>query len=158
VTFPAELRDAFLAAVAPLPTTDGGIAIVLASAGPPPAITPLSTGDIVADGDIVRLALFADNSAVRQLGGSCTILVPTEQGPLRVSLQPAVAREAVPLAVIEGHIVSMRLSHEPPWSLRLDFLPAEEEGREAFVEYWMRVRSWLEQGAQGEGPQPPDVR
>ena len=114
--------------------------------------------DIVADGDIVRLALFADNSAVRQLGGSCTILVPTEQGPLRVSLQPAVAREAVPLAVIEGHIVSMRLSHEPPWSLRLDFLPAEEEGREAFVEYWTRVRSWLEQGAQGEGPQPPDVR
>jgi hypothetical protein len=158
VKFPAELRDAFLAAVAPLPTTDGGTVIVLATAGPPPAIVPLSTGDISVDGDMVRLALFADTSAVRWLGGSCTILVPTEQGPLRVSLQPAVAREAGPLAVIEGDIVSMRPSHEPPWSLRLDFLPAGEKGREAFVEYWTRVRSWLEQGAPGAGPQPPDVR
>ena len=158
MTFPAELRDAFLAALAPLPTTDGGTAIVLATAGPPPAIAPLSTGDISVDGGMIRLALFADNSAVRWLGGSCTILVPTEQGPLRVSLQPAVAREAGPLAVIEGDIVSMRPSHEPPWSLRLDFLAAEEEGREVFVEYWTRVRSWLEQGAPGEGPHPPDVR
>ena len=153
--FTAELRGALLTAVAPLPTTDGGIAIVLATAGPPPAIVPLSTGDIVVDGDMVRLALFADTSAVRRLGGSCTILVPTEQGPLRVSLQPAVAREAGPLAVIEGNIVSLRPSAEPPWALRLDFRPTADEGREAFVEYWTRVRSWLERGALDKTPQPP---
>ncbi len=68
VNSPAELRDAFATAVAPLPTATGGIAIVLATAGPPPAITPLSTGDIVVDGRTVRLALFAENSAVSRLG------------------------------------------------------------------------------------------
>ena len=157
MTFPPEQRDALANALAPLPTAAGGIAIVLATAGPPPTITPLSTGDLVVDGDTVRLAVFAGNSAATQLGGSCTLLVPTEAGPLRVSLQPAVAREAGSLAVIEGDIVSMRPSHEPPWSLRLDFLPTGEEGREAFVEYWTQVRSWLEQGARGEGPQPPSA-
>ena len=155
VTFPPELRDALANALAPLPSAAGGIAIVLATAGPPPTITPLSTGDVVVDADTVRLAVFADNSAVTQLGGSCTLLVPTEVGALRVSLQPAVAREAGPLAVIEGDIVSMRPSQEPPWALRLSFEPAAEQGREAFVEYWAKVRSWLEQGATGEGPQPP---
>ncbi len=157
MTSPSELREALLAAVAPLPTIEGGTAIVLATAGPPPAITPLSTGDVAVAGDTVRLALFADNSAVGSFGGSCTLLVPTEQGPLRVALQPAVVREAGPLAVIEGSIVSLRPSAEPPWSLRLDFRPAAEEGREAFVQYWRQVRSWLEQGAPGEGPQPPVV-
>jgi hypothetical protein len=155
VTHTTELRDAFLAAVAPLPTTNGGIAIVLATAGPPPAIVPLSTGDIAVEGDMVRLALFADSSAVRRLGGSCTILVPTEKGALRVYLQPAVARKTGPLAVIEGNIVAVRPSAEPPWSLRLDFRPTAEEGREAFVEYWTRVRSWLERRALDEAPQPP---
>lgn len=128
---------------------------MLATAGPPPTITPLSTGDIAITGDTVWLALFANNSAVKWLGGSCTILVPTEQGPLRVSLQPAVAHEAGPLAVIEGDIVSLRFSAEPPWSLRLDFKPVAEEGREAYVRYWTEVRAWLEQGAPGEGPDLP---
>ena len=155
MTFPPELRDALANALAPLPSAAGGTAIVLATAGPPPSITPLSTGDVAVDGDTVRLAVFADNSAATQLGGSCTLLVPTEVGALRVSLQPAVARRAGLLAVIEGEIVSLRPSTEPPWSLRLDFVPAEERGREAFVDYWTRVRSWLEQGAPGEGPQPP---
>lgn len=157
MTYATELQDAFLAAVAPLPTTNGGIAIVLATAGPPPAIVPLSTGDIAVEGDMVRLALFADNSAVRRLGGSCTILVPTEKGPLRVSLQPAVVRETGPLALIEGNIVSIRPSSEPPWALRLDFRPTAEEGREAFVEYWTRVRSWLERRALDQAPQPPAI-
>ena len=153
-----ELRDALLAALRPLPTVAGGTAIVLATAGPPPTITPLSTGDVVVNGDTMRIAVFADNSAVEHLGGSCTLLVPTDGGPLRVSLQPALTREAGPLAVIEGDIVSIRPSHEPPWSLRLDFLPAGEEGQEAFVDYWTRVRSWLVEGAPVEGPQPPKVR
>ena len=155
---PAELRDAFATAVAPLPTATGGIAIVLATAGPPPAITPLSTGDIVVDGRTVRLALFAENSAVSRLGGSCTILVPTDLGPLRVSLQPVDVREAGELAVIEGDIIYMRPTHEPPWSLRLDFQPTAGQGKEAFLDYWAQVRAWLEQGAPGEGPQPPDIR
>jgi len=155
VTSSSELRDALLSAVAPLPNTAGGTAIVLATANPPPAMTLLSSGDILVDGDTVRLAVFADNSVVSQLGGSCTLLVPTGGGALRVSLQPAVAQRAGPLAIIEGEIVSLRPSNEPPWSLRLDFVPAEERGREAFVDYWTRVRSWLEQGAPGEGPQPP---
>jgi hypothetical protein len=150
-----QQRDLLLAAIAPLPTVDGGPAIVLATAGPPPTITPLSTGDIAIAGDTVRLALFADNSAVKWLGGSCTILVPTEEGPLRVALQPAVAREAGPLAVIEGDIFSLRFSTEPPWALRLDFRPVAEEGREAYVEYWARVRSWLERSAPGDGPELP---
>lgn len=155
MTSPAELRDAFLAAVNPLPTLDGGTAIVLATAGSPPAIILLSTGDVVVDDDKVRLAVFADNSAVRQLGGSCTLLVPTGRGALRVYLELAAARRAGPLAVIEGDIVSLRPSSEPPWALRLDFQPTEEEGRDAFVEYWRQVRSWLEHGAPGEGPEPP---
>lgn len=41
-TSPNELRDALLAAVGPLPTTAGGAAIVIATAGPSPAITLLS--------------------------------------------------------------------------------------------------------------------
>ena len=155
MTFPAELRDALLAAIDPLPTTDGGTAIVLATAGPPPAIIPLSTGDLVVDGDAVRLAVFSDNSVVDRLGGSCTILVPTDRGALRASLQPAVVRRAGPLAVIEGDMVSLRLSSEPPWSLHLDFRPTQEHGRDAFVDYWRQVRSWLKRGAPGEGPQPP---
>ncbi len=155
MTSSAELRDALLAAVSPLPSTAGGTAIVLATASSPPAMTLLSSGDILVDGDTVRLAIFADNSAVDQLGGSCTLLVPTGGGALRVALRPAVARKAGLLAVIEGHIVSLRSSFEPPWSLRLDFKPAAEQGREAFVEYWAQVRAWLERGAPGEGPQPP---
>ena len=155
VTSSEELRETLLAAIDPLPTTAGGMAIVVATAGPPPAMTPLSTGDIVVDGDTVRLAIFADNSAVGRLGGSCTLLVPTELGALRVSLQPAIAREAGPLAVIEGTIVSIRPSSEPPWALRLEFRPTAEEGRDAFVDYWSQVRSWLKRGAPGEGPQPP---
>lgn len=158
MTSSAELRDALLAAVAPLPSTAGGTAIVLATAGPPPAMTLLSSGDISVDGDTVRLAVFADNSVVDNLGGSCTLLVPTDGGALRVSLQPAVARQAGQLAVIEGDIVSMRPSSEPPWSLRLGFEPAAEQGRETFVEYWRQVRSWLEEGAPGDGPQPPNIR
>jgi hypothetical protein len=155
MTSSSELRDILLAAIAPLPTVDGGPAIILATAGPPPTITPLSTGDIAVTDDTVRLALFADNSAVKWLGGSCTILVPTEKGPLRVSLQSAIAREAGPLAVIEGNIVSLRPSAEPPWSLRLGFEPTAEEGREAYVRYWTEVRSWLERGALGAGPELP---
>jgi len=158
-TSPAELRDAFLAAVRPLPTTAGGIAIVVATAGPPPAVNLLSTGDISVADDTVRIAVFANNSLVTHLGGSCTILVPTDGYAVRVSLQPAVARPAGPLAVIEGNIVSVRPSVEPPWSLHLNFRPAEEQGRgvfvDSFVDYWTQVRSWLEQGAPGEGPQPP---
>ena len=154
---PDELRDALVAALDPLPTTAGGASIVLATAGPPPTITPLSTGDVVVDNDTVRLAVFASNSAAKQLGGSCTLLVLTDLGPLRVSLQPAVAREAGPLVVIEGDIVSLRTTREPPWALRLYFQPAAEQGHEAFVEYWTQVRSWLEQGATGEGPQPPNI-
>ncbi len=106
----------------------------------------------------MRLALFAENSAVSRLGGSCTILVPTDLGPLRVSLQPVDMREAGELAVIEGDIIYMRPTHEPPWSLRLDFQPTAGQGKEAFLDYWAQVRAWLEQGAPGEGPQPPDIR
>lgn len=155
MTPPAELREALLAAVNPLPTLDGGTAIVLATASSPPAITLLSTGDVVVDNDKVRLAVFATNSAIDQLGGSCTLLVPTDRSVLRVYLQPASVRRTGLLAVIEGSIVSLRPSSEPPWSLRLDFEPAQEQGRDAFVEYWRQVRSWLEQGAPGEGPQSP---
>ena len=157
VTFPAELRDALLDVVRPLPTVAGGAAIVVATAGPPPAITLLSSGDVLVDGDKIRLAVFADNSIVKHLGGSCTLLVPTHHGALRASLQPAVARPAGPLAVIEGDITSLRPTVEPPWSLRLDFRSTAEQGGDAFVDYWTRVRSWLERGAPGEGPHPPAV-
>jgi hypothetical protein len=120
-------------------------------------VTLLSTGDVVVDGDTVRIALFADNSAAARLGGTCTLLVPTDRGALRISLQPAFVREAGQLSVIEGNIVSLRPSYEPPWSLRLEFSPVAEQGRDAFVEYWAQVRSWLERGAPGEGPQPPAI-
>lgn len=154
----AELYTALTTAVEPLPTAAGGIAVVLATAGPPPTLTLLSTGDVVVDGDTVRLAMFADNSAVRQLGESCTLLVPTGDGALRISLQPATARRAGPLAVIEGSIAALRPSFEPPWSLRLYFEPTAEQGTEPFVAYWAEVRSWLQRGAPGEGPQPPTTQ
>jgi hypothetical protein len=150
-----ELMDALHAAVAPLPTDNGGIAIVLATADHPPAVSLLSAGDVAINVRTARLAVYSGSSAVVRLGGSCTLLVPSNGGALRVELQTARARKAGPIAVIEGEIVSVRPSLEPPWELRLDFIPIEDEKREAFLEYWRRVRTWLEEGALGEGPTPP---
>jgi len=41
---------------------------------------------------------------------------------------------------------------EPPWALRLHFEPTVGEGIEDFVTFWAQVRSWLRQGARGDGP------
>jgi hypothetical protein len=142
-------------AVEPLPTSTGGIAIVLATAGPPPAVSLLSSGDVAVDGDMLRLAVYAGSSTVARLGGSCTLLVPSRGGALRVELLRADARPAGPLAVIEGRISSVRPSIEPPWSLRLDFVPVESRRRGDFLDYWRRTRTWLERGARGDGPTPP---
>lgn len=153
-----ELRDGLTAAIESLPTTDGGVALVLATAGPPPAICLLSSGDVVLDGDTLRIAVYSGSSAANRLGGSCTLLVPTGDDALRVLLDPAVSRRAGPLSVIEGSIASLRPSSEPPWTLQLRFEATAGEGIEDFVMFWARVRSWLREGAHGDGPQPPGTR
>jgi hypothetical protein len=157
ISVSAEAMEALRTAVEPLPTSTGGIAIVLATVGPPPAISLLSSGDVALDGDMLRLAVYAGSSTVARLGGSCTLLVPSGGGALRVELLRADARPAGPLAVIEGRISSVRPSHEPPWSLRLDFLPIKSQGRDTFLEYWRQVRAWLMEGARGDGPAAPSV-
>lgn len=76
---------ALLNALRPLPTASGGTAIVLATARPPSAIAPLSTGDIVVADSTVRIAVFAGTSVAERLGGSCAELVPANRGALRVT-------------------------------------------------------------------------
>ena len=58
---------------------------MLATARPPSAIAPLSTGDIVVADSTVRIAVFAGTSVAERLGGSCAELVPANRGALRVT-------------------------------------------------------------------------
>jgi len=55
-----KLGDALTAAVEPLPTTDGGVAL---------------------DGNTLRIAVYADSSAADRRGGSCTPLCPDRRRP-----------------------------------------------------------------------------
>ncbi len=136
----------------PLPPAEGGIVVVLATAGPPPALAMLSSGDVTVHGDRVRLATYGGSSAATRLGGSFSLLVPDEDRALRVEVVDAHSRPAGKLAVIEGRIEAIRPTAEPPWIMELRFRPTPAAQVDGFLSYWQAVRTWL---ASGEGEPPP---
>lgn len=145
------------AAIAPLPTIEGGSMLVLATAGVPPAIAVLSTGDVaVVEGEL-RIAVHGGSSAATRLGGACTLLVPAGDEAYRVEAEPAEARRAGELTVIRGHIVSVRPTAEPPWVMRASFhrQSPEDDAAASYVAFWSSVREWLVAGAEGDGPSVP---
>jgi len=131
------------AALAPLPTSAGGIVVVLATAGPPPAIAMLSSGDVHLDGETVRVAVHAGSSAGGRLGGAFTLLVPDGGRALRVEAVEATARVIGELALLEGRLARIRPTAEPPWTFDLSFHPESLAGVDRFVAYWAGVREWL---------------
>ncbi|MGH8874670.1 MAG: hypothetical protein ACRDVM_05385, partial [Acidimicrobiia bacterium] len=140
----------------PLPTAEGGIVVVLATAGPPPALAMLSSGDVAVDGDRVRVATYGGSSAAARLGGSFSLLVPGKDLALRVEVVEAHSRPAGKLAIIEGRIEAIRPTAEPPWTMELRFRPNPAARVDGFLSYWQAVRTWLASGADGEPP-PPSV-
>jgi hypothetical protein len=151
----ADLLRKVEEALEPLPSASGGKAIVIASASSPPALAVLSTGDVFLEGDSIRIALHGGSSASRRLEGGCSLLVPVRSGLLRVEVTPAEARPAGPVDVIEGTVVNIRPTAEPPWIPTLAFSPAPSGDVAPTLEYWRSMRDWLRSGADGEGPTPP---
>ena len=139
------------------PSAGGGRAIIVATGSAPPALALVSTNSAAVDGHgAVRLAVQAESSAARRLGGSATLLVPDDAGAMRVYVPEATARLAGAVAVIEGSIGSIDRTAEPPWALRLEFerRDGDPAGRaEQDLRYWASLRSWLAAGAP-EGPPP----
>lgn len=154
----AELLSKVEQALEALPSTSGGKAIVIASAGSPPALAVLSTGDVFLDGDSIRVALHGGSSVSRRLGGGCSLLVPVRSGLMRVEVEPAASREAGPVDVIEGTVVEVRPTAEPPWVPTMSFFPAPGGDVAPTLEYWRAMREWLGGGAEGDGPEPPQPR
>ncbi|MGH3441594.1 MAG: hypothetical protein ACRDUY_06040 [Nitriliruptorales bacterium] len=144
----AEVREA----LRPLPTEEGGVIVVLATAGVPPAVAMLSSGDVLVAEDRVRAALYAGASAGGRLGGAFTLLVPTGERAVRVEVGDASAREEGRLVLIEGVLAAVRPTAEPPWGIDMRFSPTAGEGVAEFLEYWQSVRRWLEGGATGAPP------
>jgi hypothetical protein len=149
----AEVRRALV----PLPGDDGGVAVVLATSGIPPAVALLSSGDVDVTGTAVRAVTYGGSSAAQRLGGAFTLVVPADEVAYRVEVDGATSRTVGRLAVIEGSLAAIRPTAEPPWLLDLRFhrrpgSPAGDAAR--FVAYWSAVRGWLAAGAIGEPPEP----
>ena len=142
------------AVLEPLPTEGGGVALVLASPGPPPALSLLSSGDVHIDGQTVRAAVYRDSAVASRLGDAFTLLVPAGETSYRVEVRPAWARLEGNLHLIEGPIESIRPTSEPPWVLNLSFAVGGPGDLSGFLDYWRSVRSWLASGA-GEHPPTP---
>lgn len=151
------IDSALLAAVAEAlskqPQDDGGGALVLATGSGPPAVALLSTGDVLLDGDKIRVGIHATSSAVARLGGSFTLVVPLKRVVARVEVIDAAASIHGDLAKIEGTIASIRPTAEPPWVMKMTFepMPATDRRVPLYLEYWRSVRAWLS----GESPVPP---
>lgn len=150
-----EPIERLAAALAPLPTLDGGAVLVLATSGEPPAVAVLSTGDVALLNGELWIAVHRGSSAVERLGGACTVLVPAGDEALRVEVAPATSSRAAHLAVIRGPIVEIRPTAEPPWAVHMAFHAAPVASAEPFVSFWSEVRAWLQAGAPGDGPAPP---
>ena len=136
----------------PLPTEAGGVAVVLATAGPPPALALLSSGDVLVDDGEVHVGVFGTSSAVTRLGGAFSLLVPAGSVVLRVEVAEARATTEGELAHIRGSLTDIRPTSEPPWVTELRFRPSHP-GVAAVPDhlaYWTEVRAWLA----GEGPPP----
>lgn len=153
---PEDTRRQLLEALAPLPSNDGGIAIVLATSGSPPALALLSSGDVKVTDDAVRAVTYRNSSAAQRLGDSFTLLVPTGDAALRVEVVDACRRSASYVELIEGRMAGIRPTSEPPWLLEMSFRPQSEGADKipAFVTYWAGVREWLDGGAEGDPPAP----
>lgn len=136
----------------PLPTENGGIAIVLATAGTPPAMAMLSSGDVLVSDGWVRVGVYGSSSTVSRLGGSFTLLVPARTAALRVEAVEASATPAGELALLEGRLHDVRPTREPPWITEMRFRASSPSapGVPGHLRYWTAVRDWLS----GSGPTP----
>lgn len=145
-------HDRLQRALQPLPTRQGGITVLLATSGTPPALAMLSSGDVLVDGDVVRAGLWATSSAISRLGGAFSLLVPAGEVALRVEAVDANATVAGDVAMIEGRLADVRPTAEPPWVASLRFTPSDpSDGRiGTHLKYWSAVRAWLS----GDGPPP----
>lgn len=140
----------------PLPTAHGGVAVVLATAGRPPALAVLSSGDILISRDSVRVGVLGTSSTVSRLGGSFSLLVPARTVALRVEAVDATATKSGRLAMIEGRLDDVRETSEPPWLLSMTFGPSDVHAPAipGHLRYWRSVRAWL-RGDQEAAPEPP---
>ena len=148
----ADRQDRLQDALEPLPTREGGITVVLATAGVPPALAMLSSGDVlVADGS-VRAGVWASSSVVSRLGGAFSLLVPAGDVALRVEAVDAQAVVSGDVARIGGRLSDVRPTAEPPWTAYLRFGPGDpsDDRIDSHLSYWASVRSWL----RDEGPPP----
>lgn len=137
------------------PTESGGMAVVMATAGSPPAMALLSSGDVHVSDGIARVGVDGSSSLVSRLGGAFSLLVPLGANAVRLEVGSATSVEAPPLARIEGKIDSIRPTSEPPWVLEIEFVPESPNHPDIpkFLDYWTQVKAWLV----GEHPDPPQI-
>jgi hypothetical protein len=131
--------------------------VVLATAGPPPAFALLSTASVRLSGELALIAVQSRSSVVRQLGGSCSLLIPHGDRALRMTLEDVSSQDAGAVTLLSGTISAIVPTIELPWRLELSFRPSELPGRELFLAYWDKTRRWLQDGARGPGPRPPQL-
>jgi hypothetical protein len=140
----------------PLPAAGGGLILVLATAGRPPALAMLSSGDVVIGEDNkVLVGLHGDTSAAGRLGGSFSILIPSVSRGIRVEVTEASARPVGDVVLLEGSLAGVRHTSEPPWGITMQFFPQGTEGVADHLRYWSDMRAWLEAGAASRPPTPP---
>lgn len=140
----------------PLPAAEGGLIVVLATAGKPPALAMLSSGDVlIGEDNNVLVGLHEGSSAAGRLGGAFSILVPSVNRGLRVEVTNATARTVGHVVLLEGRAAGVRHTSEPPWAITMRFSPQRSEGVADHVRYWSDMRAWLEAGAKTQPPMPP---
>ena len=149
-----DLKTRVIEALSELPAESGGLAVVLATSGSPPAMALLSSGDVYIEDEAVRVGIHASSSAVTRLGTAFTLLVPLREIAARIEATGARSNVQPPLAMLEGSISSIRPTSEPPWVLEMRFRPEPPDDRSIpdHLEYWSGVRSWLA----GDSTQPPE--
>ena len=143
------------AAVSELPDASGGLAIVMATAGTPPAIAVLSTGDVFLAGSQARVGVHGTSSVVGRLGDSFSLLIPLDDVAVRVEVVDATAAVHGDLALIAGTVSEFRPTAEPPWVMTMRFHAQDGDAAKigAHLAYWTGVRSWLA----GDTPGPPPL-
>ncbi len=149
------LLEAFLEAIALLPTGSGGRAVIAVVDSTPPAVAMLATGSVYCADEMVRLAVESSSSFAAAQGRSATLLTATDTLVLRVSIAPLTTVAHGSVSVVSGPIVAIRPSVELPWSLSLSFVPSGAPGAARFVEYWRACRAWLRDPSSGPPPERP---
>lgn len=151
-----DWRDRLGEILAPLPTEEGGVLVVMATSGVPPAMAMLSSGDVLVEQDVVRVGVVGTSSVVARLGGAFSLLVSAESAGIRVEVLDASATRSGDLAMIEGRLNEVRPTTEPPWLTEQRFRPSHPAAAAipAHLLYWSAVREWLS-GRRAEAPSPP---